>query len=124
MTFKDFLQSDTAVFINLDEFGEIVNLDGAEISAVVTYSTTKLKNDKPSSIHKIAPSMHARNLVGNSLTIHFKTAEYLAARGRIPKQSEFITFNGKRLKVQEAVTLEGITRLICSKDSMNLTYSP
>lgn len=121
MTLKNILLQDTETFLNLEEFSEVVNLDGVQLNAVVTYTTKS--NDyaqKPSSINKTNPLFHGRNLVGNLLTIHFETAEYVAVKGRIPKHSEFVMYNGQRLKVEESVELAGITRLRCASESMNV----
>ena len=121
MTLKNQFAQDVETFLNLEEFSEIINLDGVHLNAVVTFST---KNNgyaqKPSSINKTNPLMHGRNLVGNLVIIYFSTAEYTAVKGRIPKHSEFVMYNGQRLKVEESIELAGITKLICASESMNV----
>ncbi|MED4572841.1 hypothetical protein P9302_25855 [Brevibacillus agri] len=42
--FKDLVAEDLAVFINLDEFGEIHNIDGKDITVVIDADTLKEKS--------------------------------------------------------------------------------
>lgn len=41
MNFKEMLQDDINIFINSDEFAEVVNIGGKQYTAVLTYSDEK-----------------------------------------------------------------------------------
>jgi len=121
MNFKETLQKDLETFVNINEFGEMVTLDEVELPAVVTYSTGEYSGEQPSNFNTKKTLLHGVNLVYHYLTIYFRAADY---GRRIPKQSEFIKFNGRRLKVQESLELEGLVKLTCSGDAMNTPKMP
>lgn len=126
MTFRETLAQDWEVFIDVDEFGEIAEIDEIKIKAIVIKHTADLKladiahKNKAYYIH---PDLHANLLIGKYITVYFKTADYIKERGRIPKNTEFCRINGDRYKVEESIDNEGITRIICVTDAMN-TPSP
>lgn len=126
MTFKESLADDLTVFIDIDEFGEMSEIDDIKIQAIVIKRTADLKladiahKNKAYYIH---PDLHATLLIGNYIVVYFKTEDYVKERGRIPKHTEFCRINGVRYKVEESADTAGITRIIATTDSMN-TPSP
>ena len=115
------LAQDLNIFVNADEFGEMVKLDGQDISAVVNYSTAESSGESPGNFMGKKPKLHAYNLLNYNLTIYFKACDY---EGRIPRQSEFVQYEGRRLKVLESIVIEGLVRLKCTTDAMNTPKKP
>jgi len=114
MNFKDFLKIDCNTFINLEEFAEIKNLNGYQISIVETYTLAESKANY-SVRDGISPKRHGANFIGENLLIYFKTCDYPL---QIPKSTEFVNYENKRYKVVESLELDGITRLTLTTDSM------
>lgn len=128
MTFKEAIRDDLKVFVGVEEFGEWVMLDGVKLRAVVAKNTgdrsrADIAQRTKTGIY-LHPDLHSIPLIGNFLTIYFRTADYTAERERIPKYSEFINLGGKRYKVIESAENLGLTRLICEIDSMNAPKLP
>ena len=119
MTFKETVAADLDIFVNIEEFGESVTLDGVKLRAVVVKNTGARQRTGTSNRDHMNPDLHSIPLIGNFLTIYFRTADYTGARERIPKYSEFINLDGKRYKVIESAENLGLTRLMCEIDSMN-----
>lgn len=100
--FKSLLQSDSEIFLNLEEFGEAINLDGLELKAQLSVRTAiKSSNEK-----KQFPGLH-----GDFVEIHFKTSEYLEIKKRLPFEGEQCELNGKRYYVKSSVDDLGIAKL-------------
>ena len=122
MTFKESLAQDWRVFIELDEFAEIIEIDEIKLPAILIEHTGDLATANVASKHEayyIHPELHNQPLIGNFVTVYFKTADYVAKRGRIPKHTEFTYINGKRYQVTESIDEMGITRLTATADGMN-----
>lgn len=124
MTFEDAVAGDLKVFVGVEEFGEWVMLDGVKLRAVVVKNTGERQKRSTSIKEHMNPDLHSIPLIGNFLTIYFRTADYTAERERIPKYSEFVNLDGKRYKVIESAENLGLTRLICEIDSMNAPKLP
>lgn len=128
MTFKDDVAQDSAeVFLELDEFAEIAEIDGVKLPAIIIKHTSDLELANVASKHEqyyIHPELHNQPLIGNFITVYFKTADYVAVRGRIPKHTEFTRINGVRYQVKRSADEEGITKLICTTDTMNTPPTP
>ena len=119
MNFKETVAADLDVFVNIEEFGEMVNLDGVKLRAVVIKNTGKRSRRSTSIKEHMNPDLHSIPLIGDFVIIYFRTAEYTRERERIPKYSEFIELDGKRYKVEDSQETFGLTRLECAIDSMN-----
>lgn len=127
MTFKDYVAQDLNTFLGLEEFGEIVEIDEIKIKAILIQHTGDLNIANVASKHEayyIHPELHNQPLIGNFVTVYFKTADYVAKRGRIPKHTEFTYINGVRYRVEESIDEMGITRLIATTDRMNTPPTP
>jgi len=111
MTFKDILQEDFLTFINLEEFAEVVELNGKNIPAVLIKSTGASKTSYTTK-NQIAPSRHANILHGNFLTIYFKSCGNFKSGGSI-------FLNGKKYRITESADAQGITKLILSVDEQS-----
>lgn len=122
MTFKESMAQDLNVFLDLDEFGEIIEIDEVKLPAIIIKHTGDQKLADIAHKHEgyyIHPDLHGTVLIGNFITVYFKTLDYVKERGRIPKHTEFTRINGTRYKVNESSEEFGMTKLICSTDSMN-----
>lgn len=48
MSFKEQVQKDIAVFLNLDEFAELHDIDGSQVLAVIDNDILKIRSDRQS----------------------------------------------------------------------------
>ena len=122
MNFKESLAQDWSVFINIEEFGEIIEIDEIKLPAILIEHTGNLDKENVASKHDayyIHPELHNQPLIGNFVTVYFKTADYVKARSRIPKHTEFSYINGVRYQIAESIDSAGITRLTATADRMN-----
>lgn len=120
MTLKELMAKDLDVFFNLNDFAEMIEIDGVKLPAIVD-SNTGNKYEKAFNANKninsqIRANLHSMNLIGDFITVQFKTSDYTRERGRIPQNLEFVRINSKRYKVENSQDLEGITRLDCYAD--------
>ncbi|HQB39393.1 MAG TPA: hypothetical protein PL053_08990 [Deltaproteobacteria bacterium] len=96
MSFKDQLQSDLAVFINVDEFGELHTINGVQLNIVID-------NDK-------LKERQAKAEYGYEGELLFYVPK--AAYGAAPAIGQVITFNGDVYRVadvQENIGMYSIT---------------
>ena len=122
MNFKESLAQDLDVFIGLEEFAQVIEIDEIKLPAILIEQTGELSKTNVTSRYGknfIRTELHNQPLIGNTATVYFKTAEYVAERGRIPKHTEFTRINGKRYRVESATDSAGITRLELTTDTMN-----
>ena len=125
MTFKDDIAQDAAeVFFNLDEFAELVEIDGIKIPAIISKHTANLEFQNLGAKNHIHPERHNQPLIGKYMTVYFPTADYVKARGRIPKNSEYCRVQGERYRVESTIDELGVTKLELSTDSMNTPTAP
>ena len=110
MTLKESFVEDWTTFINLDEFAELIDYNGAKIPAVVTQTSAESKSSYTVK-KQIAPARHL-NLRGEFLVVYLKTADL----EKLPRRGDFVNVNGTRYKVNEALELHGICRISCSTD--------
>lgn len=99
--FKKILQSDSEIFLNVEEFGEVINLDGLEFKAQLSIKTAE---------HSGGSTKNYAGLYGDIVELHFKTQEYLEVR-RLPNQGEQVTLNGKKYYVRSSIDYLGIAKL-------------
>lgn len=81
--FKDQLQADLAVFLNIDEFGDIHNLDGVECEAVIESPTMQEAF--------IASNTGYEGYFGTSLVMYCRTADLV----EIPVAERSFSVDGK-----------------------------
>ena len=108
--FKEMLQADLAIFINLEEFSEEITLDGVTLPAQITTST----KEKSARLSENFQGLH-----GDFITVYFKTADYCAARKRLPNYGEYVILNGKRYVVESSSDEGGIAKLVLSSYRQN-----
>lgn len=83
MTFKDLLPSDNEAILMLDEFAEWVKIDGVILRAVVEKSTAQKSGNL---------KLNFKGLMGDFVTLYFRTTDYNGKRERLPR-------NGERVKI-------------------------
>ncbi|MBR4153383.1 MAG: hypothetical protein IKT98_10550 [Selenomonadaceae bacterium] len=103
--FKDDLQTDIDIFINQEEFGEELTIDGLNLRGVLSSSTAVKSTRKTENF---------LGTFGDFTTVYFKAADYLATRKRLPNFGEYVLVNGKRYVVEYSQNLCGIAKLILS----------
>lgn len=116
----DDLARDLDTFLNLGEFAEIITLNGVTLKAIVTASTADIPrahssfgNDRQR-LRSSAPP-----LIGEHVTINFKTADYLRERERLPKNSESCRVNGDLFHVISSTAEYGLATLVLRAERMN-----
>jgi len=112
MNFKDFLAQDLSTFLNLEEFAEVVEIDGEKVKAVLS------RQSAPSLTYygkknNIDAALHGVKLSGDFLTIYVKAADLV----KPPRNNDFITINGERFSVSSVGTLHDLTKITCAKDA-------
>lgn len=121
MTLKELIFLDADIFLNLDEFGEMAEIDGVKIRAVVLRNTGEKKNTNIASKHEayyVHPELHNEPLIGDFVTVYFKTLDYKKECGRLPQNSDSVRIDGKRYKILTAIDEMGIFKIECSADRM------
>lgn len=104
-TFKDFVQSDLDVFLNLDEFADMHNLDGVDVPLVIVESQS---NDDVNGFPR--EQLYASQEVFKQLkTIYVKSADYF-----LPKVDSVITLDGDEYYVDDASESNGMIRIVVS----------
>ena len=83
MTFKELLPTDNEAILFLDEFAEWVKIDGIILRAVVEKSTAQKSGNV---------KLNYKGLMGDFLTLYFRSSDYNGKRERLPR-------NGERVKV-------------------------
>ena len=111
MTFKDILHSDFETFLNLDEFAEVVELNGKNIPAVLIKSTGKSSTGYTVK-KQLDSTRHANILHGNFFTVYFKSCGNFKAGSNV-------ILNGKKYRISESVDAQGITKLILAADEQS-----
>lgn len=100
MSFRSQIVSDIAVFLNAEEFAEEIFVDDIKIRAVIQQSSGEPSLPKPNVQKGTNPVLHSEIMFGGeSIWLYFSTEEYLAKRGRLPQNGEFVKINGRRFKV-------------------------
>ena len=101
MSFREQVEADIGnVFLNLDGFAEMHNLDGTELPAVVSTSKTRPKSG---SVGRNYDGLH-----GDFATVNIRKADF----PRIPKQGENIRLDGKRYTVEECRDNMGMLHMV------------
>lgn len=122
MTFKDYVAQDLNIFLEIEEFGEMIEIDSIKILAILIQHTGDLNIANVASKHEayyVHPDLHSQPKIGKFCTVYFKTADYVSKRGRIPKHTEFCYVQGVRYQVESSIDEMGITKLELTTDAMN-----
>lgn len=110
MIFKDYLPQDSLHMLNLEEFGEIINIDDCEIQAVIEVST----NQKSGNRQLNYPALH-----GDFLELYFRTEDFLKYKSRLMIHGDICHVNGVRYDVEECTDEQGMTHLLLSAYRQN-----
>lgn len=110
MTFEEYLRQDLETFINVDEFGELAEIDGRKIKAIISRNSAASATSY-SVKRQVVPQKHIK-LSGQFLQIFCKAKELPPKRN-----GDFITVNGARYKVSSVAELHGILKIICTNDT-------
>ena len=103
--FKDNLIADRDIFLNDNEFAEMITIDGVELKAVKSESAAEKSTRQ---------NQNFAGLFGDFTLIYFKTDDYCAARKRLPNHGEYSIINGKRYIVETCADEGGICKLVLS----------
>ena len=79
MTFKEIIPSDNENILWLDEFAELVEIDGVILKAVVEKSTAQKSGSM---------KLNHKGLFGDFTTLYFRSADYMANEKRLPRHGE------------------------------------
>ena len=104
MTFKDQIAKDiTTVFMNIDEFSEIHNVDGKDIPVQID-GNELIDRERQ---YKFKHSAYADGVYMKQLLIYVRAEDM----GKLPPIGRAITLDGKTYKVAEAIDEGGIYSL-------------
>ena len=110
-TFKDDLADDICqTFIDVDEFAELVWVDGVLIPCQVVHYTADKSNRK----NETYEGLH-----GDFTTLFFNAAGYMRKRERLPRHGEEIYINGKCYYVVSVKNEMGMAKIVCSSYRQN-----
>lgn len=79
MTFKEILPSDNENILMLDEFAEYVKINDVILKAVVEKSTAQKSGNM---------KLNFKGLMGDFVTLYFRTSDYNGKRERVPRHGE------------------------------------
>lgn len=93
---------DWAIFVETEEFAEMVTIDGIELPAQVM-PISKVRSERMRE--------QFDGLSGDFVELYFRTTDYTATRKRLPVYDELTYVNGKRFSVISCQDELGICRL-------------
>lgn len=118
-TFKDDMHCDHEVFLELDEFAEMIDLNGVKLRAqLVWVSAERQKSDlahKNDSFYIHSP-LHFPAPYGELSTVVFRAKDYLREKERLPQNTEACYVNGKRFYVQTMQEEYGLVQITLEAD--------
>lgn len=104
MTFKEQIAKDNVqVFMNVDEFGEIHNLNGKDMPVIIDNNELVDREKR----YRYRNSLYADGVYLKELLIYVKASDF----GKLPAISRTITFDGKIYTVADAINEDGIYSL-------------
>lgn len=102
MTFKEQIAADLDIFVELDEFAELVTIDGVTLRAQKLFSTAA----KSQRLTEQWDMLH-----GAFCTLYFKRDDY---NKKTPVQGQSVVVDGKRYDVVSSEEELGICKLVLS----------
>ena len=103
--FKDDMKIDLDTFLELEEFAQLITLEGVELRGqVIKYTAEKSQR----------LAMQYGGLHGDFVQVYFATDEYLAAGKALPVQGQWVLLDGRRYDVVSCEDQQGLTRLVLS----------
>lgn len=106
MSFKEYAHADIArTFVNHDEFGSKVNINGAEVSVV---------EDKDQLLYRIKKDYESMGLIIGDILFYVSTEEWgkIPHVSDVPKIQEAVSYNGKPCTITEVTPQDGMWEVI------------
>ena len=110
MSFKDDVAADIDTFLELEEFGEEIVIDGVKLIGVISTYT----QEKSARMTETFEGLH-----GDWQEIYFRTEDYCAVKKFLPKHGDWTIINGKRYDVLTSADQSGIAKIICAAYRQN-----
>ncbi|KYD02641.1 hypothetical protein B4102_0235 [Heyndrickxia sporothermodurans] len=104
MNFKDQLKKDLAIFINVDEFGEVHTLGKKEIVMIIDEDDNQEKLGRTRDFEEVT-----QNIYEATKTIYLKASEY-----KKPEVGKRIKLDDKSLYVIHSSVMDGILKIVFS----------
>lgn len=105
MNFRDNLHDDLPVFVEPDEFAQIVDVDGVLCQAQLIQHTA----EKSQRLTENFDGLH-----GDFTEIFFMAEPYVKKHGKIPQRGDLVYINKKRYKAERVEDELGMIHLIAS----------
>lgn len=105
MSLKDDVVADIEIFLELEEFGEEITIDGVKLIGVISTYT----QEKSARLTETFDGLH-----GDWQEIYFRTEDYCAVKKFLPKHGDWILVNNKRFDVVSSTDQCGIAKLLVS----------
>lgn len=103
--FRDEIKADLNIFVNIEEFGQVVNIDGVDCPCqLITYTA-----DKSSRL-----SENFQGLYGEFTEIFLVLEQYLQVHQKLPHRGDIVVVNGSRYEVVRSEDELGLMHLILS----------
>ena len=106
-TFKDFLKNDAKIFINPQEFGDLVFINGSPANVMIDDEELEKRNLARSS------GLVDDKLAKSDLLFYIESDFF----DHIPQANRLIDFNGKKYRIDSASNDMGILTIVASRNS-------
>ena len=101
MTFKEQIAADVShVFMNLDEFGDLHTINGAEILCIIDNNELVDREKR----YKFRHSLYADGVYLKEVLIYVKASDF----GALPAVGRLLTMDDKKYIVTDAINEDGI----------------
>ena len=110
MSLKDDVVADIEIFLELEEFGEELVIDGVKLIGVISTYT----QEKSARMAETFDGLH-----GDWQEIYFRTEDFCAVKKFLPKNGDWAIINGKRYDVITSMDQSGIAKIICAAYRQN-----
>ncbi|MBQ6296152.1 MAG: hypothetical protein IJK81_00395 [Selenomonadaceae bacterium] len=105
MSFKDAIYADLDIFVETDEFAELIEIDGVQLPAQVLKHT----EEKSQRLQEQFDGLH-----GDFVTIYFKSEPFITERGKLPQKGDWILIDNRRYDVVFSQEELGIIKVVAS----------
>ena len=108
--FKDDMREDIYTFVNVQEFSELAWIDGLLMRCQVSSYT----GEKSTRQNENFDGLH-----GDFTVIYFDAAPYIRKRERLPRQGEWLEFNGRRYDIVSVKNELGVAKIVLTAYRQN-----
>ncbi len=105
MMFKDDIKTDLDIFVDVTEFGELIDINGVICKAQLMSHTAQ----KSARLTETFDKLH-----GDFSELYFITGPYVKKKKKVPKQGDWLWVNGRRYDVVYVENELGITHITLS----------